>query len=88
MVVLLLLQPTRSLNWTQWRARAPFRARAMRTMAPPLAHLSTLLMFSEDSRIWTFSVSVSVGLVSIVAVAIERYLARRRKRTNSSSDTS
>jgi hypothetical protein len=46
------------------------------------------LTFSEDSRIWTFSVTVSVALVLLVAGLVERYLARRRRGTNSRRDTS
>lgn len=52
-----------------------------------MTHPLIPLMFSEDSRIWTFSVTVSVGLVTIVAVAIERYLVRRRKDTGETKDT-
>jgi len=44
-------------------------------------------MFSEDSRIWTFSVTVSVSLVLLVAVMIERHLARRRRDTAAKRDT-
>jgi hypothetical protein len=46
------------------------------------------LTFSEDSRIWTFSVTVSVALVLLVAGLIERHLARRRRGTSSRKDTS
>jgi len=45
------------------------------------------LMFSEDSRTWTFSVTVSVALVLLVAGIYERSRRRRRKDTSSRKDT-
>jgi len=45
-------------------------------------------MLYVDSRTLTFSVTVSVLLVAIVAGLVRSYLARRKSDTYSSSDTS
>jgi len=46
-----------------------------------MTHYLILSTFSEDSRIWTFSLSVSAGLVAIVAGIWVDRRARRKKDT-------
>jgi hypothetical protein len=53
-----------------------------------MTHHWILLTFSEDSRIWTFSVTVSAALVAFVWLAVWRILVRRRNDTSRRRDTS
>lgn len=59
----------------------------MSRMNPALMIYSTLLMFSEDSRIWTFSLTISVGLAALVAGILLRNRARRKSDTYKPPDT-
>jgi hypothetical protein len=52
-----------------------------------MTHFLILWTVSEDSRIWTFSVAVSVGFVTLIAAVVWRYLATRPSGTGRKKDT-
>jgi hypothetical protein len=52
-----------------------------------MTHYWILLTSSEDSRIWTFSLTASAGLVGLIVGAVSAYLGTRQRGTSKKQDT-